>query len=700
MSLPKDYAERVYAGVLGKIIGVYLGRPFEGWSYEKIMNELGEINYYVHEKQNVPLIVTDDDITGTFTFLRALEDYGYYKDITAAQIGKGWLNYLIENRTILWWGGMGQSTEHTAFLRLKKGIPAPLSGSIELNGKVVAEQIGAQIFIDGWSMVTPGDPDLACELAQKAGSVSHDGEALYGAKVVAAMESMAFIESDLNKLLDKALTYIPEDSVIYQMIQDIRQWHVSISDWRDARELLEKNYGYHIYGGNCHMIPNHGLIILSLLYGEDDFQKSLMIVNTSGWDTDCNSANVGCLLGIKNGLAGIEAGPDWRGPVADRMYLPTADGSRAISDALTESYHIVNTGRMLAGFSPIAPKDGARFHFDLPGAVQGFQVEDSIECKGTAIIENTEGNSKLGQHSLAILYHGVATGRSCRVSTATFIPEEAQKLGGYSLIATPTLYTGQQVEARVTANSSNIQSVNVRLFIKAYDENDSLAVIYGPVEELRAGGETNMIWQVPETHSYPIAEIGIEIASPKRANGTVYLDYLTWYGQPEITLTRTPGGTMWQKAWVNGVDQFAAGNDPLRLIHNEGTGLVMQGTRDWKDYRATATITPHLAKSSGIGIRAQGMKRYYSLLLCNDQTLRLIRSFDEQTILAEQKFEWELGRGYQLSIQASGNTLHAWVDGRLIFEAIDEQPLTGGAVALICEEGRISVDKVVIEALH
>ncbi|MEZ4661819.1 MAG: ADP-ribosylglycohydrolase family protein [Caldilineaceae bacterium] len=71
MTLPHDYTERVYAGVLGKIIGVYLGRPFEGWSYERIMAELGEINYYVHERLDVPLVVTDDDISGTFTFLRA-----------------------------------------------------------------------------------------------------------------------------------------------------------------------------------------------------------------------------------------------------------------------------------------------------------------------------------------------------------------------------------------------------------------------------------------------------------------------------------------------------------------------------------------------------------------------------------------------------------------------------------------------------
>jgi len=53
---------------------------------------------------------------------------------------------------------MGNSTEHTAYLRLKNGIDAPESGSIATNGKVVAEQIGSQIFIDGWAMVAPGDP--------------------------------------------------------------------------------------------------------------------------------------------------------------------------------------------------------------------------------------------------------------------------------------------------------------------------------------------------------------------------------------------------------------------------------------------------------------------------------------------------------------------------------------------------------------
>jgi hypothetical protein len=99
-----------------------------------------------------------------------LPDHGGTADLTPEQIGKSWLNYIVENRSILWWGGMGNSTEHTAFLRLNNGIPAPLCGAMATNGKTVAEQIGAQIFIDGWALVSPGNPGLAAELARKAAS--------------------------------------------------------------------------------------------------------------------------------------------------------------------------------------------------------------------------------------------------------------------------------------------------------------------------------------------------------------------------------------------------------------------------------------------------------------------------------------------------------------------------------------------------
>ena len=110
----KDYQNQIYAGVLGKIIGVYLGRPVEGWSFEKIREHFGEVYYYKGHFTGAPLIVPDDDISGTFAFFRALEDNGYSAGLTAEDIGNAWLNYIVENETILWWGGLCRSTEHTA----------------------------------------------------------------------------------------------------------------------------------------------------------------------------------------------------------------------------------------------------------------------------------------------------------------------------------------------------------------------------------------------------------------------------------------------------------------------------------------------------------------------------------------------------------------------------------------------------------
>ena len=688
MPTPPDYPERVYAGVLGKIVGVYLGRPFEGWTYERITAELGEINYYVHDRLGKPLVVTDDDIAGTFTFLRALGDHGCRRDLTPAQIGEAWLNYLIEGRTVLWWGGLGNSTEHTAYLRLKAGVPAPESGSIALNGQTVAEQIGAQIFIDGWGMVAPGDPALAADLAGRAARVSHDGEAVYAAQALAAMEAQAFVEPDLSRLLDVGLAAIPRDCLIRRLIDDLRAWHASEPDWRRARERIVERYGYDRYGGNCHVVPNHALIILSLLYGGGDLQRSLMIVNTCGWDTDCNSGNVGCLLGIRGGLAALETGPDWRGPVADRLYLPTADGGRAVNDALRVAYEIVNIGRALAGEAPLAPKGGARYHFALPGAVQGFRP-----AQGNVAVENPSGGS------LAVRYHHVAPAQAARVATATFIPPDAAGMPGYGLVASPTLYPGQTVRAAVFADQANAAAVTCGLYIACYGAEDGPSITRGPAVTLAPGAHQELAWTLGDTGGSPIAEVGLELTSDRRADGTVYLDYLTWSGAPDVVLARPAGGgEMWRRAWVEGVDQLVSrAPEAYRLVQNRGRGLLIQGTREWTDYRVSASLTPRLAQAAGLAARVQGLRRYYALELWREDRVRLVKALGEPRALAEAEFPWRFFGTYELALEAVGNRLRGWVDGRLLFDLEDaDEPLEAGAVALVCEEGSLASDAVTV----
>ncbi len=703
MSIPTDYVDRVYAGVLGKIIGVYLGRPFEGWTYEKILRELGEITYYVNDRMGKPLIVADDDISGTFAFLRALSDFGNGRNITAEQIGQTWLNYIIEGLTILWWGVMGNSTEHTAFIRLKSGIPAPKSGSIALNGTTVAEQIGAQIFIDGWGMVAPGDPELAGELARKAASVSHDGVAVDAAQVIAAIEAISFVEQDMTAVLDSAVRIIPSTSTIRRVIDDIREWHEQVQDWKSARRLVEERYGYDKYPGHVHVVPNHAVVILALLYGNEDFHTSLSIANTCGWDTDCNSGNVGCILGIKNGLGGLAGGPDWRGPVADRMYISTAEGGHTITDAAVEAYRIVSIGRALSGEpNPKRPKGGARFHFELPGSVQGFRVEESADAAPKAWIENVEGHSTSGGRCLAVRLNLSSPGETARISTPTFILPDALSVPGYGLVASPTLYPGQSLRMRIEADRINLGHVTVAPLVKHYGAQDAAVVRRGPGRELSPGDSTELTWQIEETDGQPIFEVGVEVGGDRAGADTVFLDYLSWDGSPEVRFCRPSSqAEVWSRAWVDAVDHYdTRWREAFHLSQDRGIGLLITGSREWGNYRVETTLTAVMAAEFGIAARVQGLHRYYALLLSQDGRAQLVRELNGRTVLSVTEFPWSIDLPYHFSLSVRGNRVEAAINGKRLFDVSDGwRALDGGGVALLCTEGCIATNEVVVRPL-
>ncbi|KKC31748.1 ADP-ribosylglycohydrolase family protein [Devosia psychrophila] len=702
MQVPNDYLERVYAGVLGKLVGVYVGRPFEGWTYQKIMKELGPIEYYVHERLNQPLVVTDDDVAGTFTFVRALEDYGISTDLSAENIGKAWLNYIVEERAILWWGGSGNSTEHTAWLNLKKGISAPHSGSIATNGSTVAEQIGAQIFIDGWAMVAPGQPAVAAKLAEQAGKVSHDGESVHAAVLWAAMEAEAFTSSDINHLIDTGLSFIPDESLITRLIADVRAWHKQNPDWRDTRQKIEDQYGYDKYPGNCHVVPNHALMIMAVLYAPDDFQRAQMIVNTSGWDTDCNAGNVGCLMGIMLGLEGLDAGPDWRGPIADRLLISSADGGNSINDAVRQAYYVANLGMKLAGNAPFdPPKNGAQYHFSLPGSQQGFRAVDGYNASGAPRIRNVEFE---GARALSINYEALGPGQLAAVTTPTFSPREVLDMRTYDLMATPLVYSGQDVSARVVADRTNTGSISVRLRLRAYDAHDELRDIDGDVVSLAPGEDRLISWVVPDLDGQPIAEIGIALTTDgRRADGRVLLDYLRWDGAPNLVLHRPAGdGDFWRMAWVNGVSFFSKRFPPsFRISQGRDEGIIIHGTRHWTDYAVSTDIVIHLGNYGGVAVRVQGLRRYYAVRATREGKLQIVRQRDEETtVLAETSYDLVFEKTIAVQLSVMGSRLSASFDG-ISLEATDtsEGAFANGGIGLLVHEGALSTDEVRIGAV-
>ncbi|KUI68058.1 hypothetical protein VM1G_03600 [Cytospora mali] len=710
-SLLEDYLERVYAGVLGKLIGVYLGRPFEGWTHQRIMEVLGPIRYYVHDhpnmpaspwdpdpapnKEEIPLVVTDDDVSGTFTFVRALEEHGFSPEIMSEQIGKTWLNQIIEGQTILWWGGRGVSTEHTAYLNLKHGIPAPDSGSIKTNGKTVAEQIGAQIFIDGWAMVAPGNPQLAARLAQQAGSVSHDGESVYAAMLWAAMEAEAFLAKDVDHLLDTGLSVIPHNSAIAGLIADVRQWHASDGDWLTTRQRIEDKYGYDKYCGVCHVMPNHAVMVMALLYGGHDFTEAMHIINTCGWDTDCNSGNVGCLVALMHGMAAFQGDTDWRGPLADRALISSADGGFSITNAASIALEVANIGRRIAGLSPLeSPKGGAQFHFTLPGSIQGFTVRSA-----TLAHEYDE----LERPTLAIKCTDLKpTDHTIEAMTPVFMGKDVLKMHSYPLMASPLLYPGQTVEAKVRSPGTNMAEVQVALRLKVYGLRNNLTAKDSEPVGLEPGKEAVIRWTIPDDHdSQPIQSVGLALSAVESDfTGKVILDSLGWTGAPSMTLKRPSDRSIqfWKRAWVHGVDAFHPWMKPsFCIVKNRGEGILIHGTREWTDYRVTVTdFIVQLGQPAGVAIRVRGLNRYYAIMFCDrGKTVALVKALDEKRIvMASADCSWELDQTYEVSIQAKGSQIIGRVGSMGVELMAEDDQYVGGGVGLVVTDGTMSAGHI------
>lgn len=369
----KEYLYKVYSSWLGKIIGIRLGAPVEGFDYQKIEDTYhGKHGYLV----DYGIFAADDDSNGPLFFVRTLLDK---KNITSEDIGNAFLNYIQEYSGFFWWGGVGVSSEHTAYENLKNGIKAPLSGCKETNGLTIAEQIGGQIFSDCWGYVAGYNPLLAKDLAIKASSVTHDGDGVEGGIFVAVAISLAMKYDDIHLVVKDALEYLNHNSHYYKVMQDIISFYENNSeDYHLCFDYIRNNYGYDKYPGVCHIIPNAALMIMAMMYGNNDFDFTIEMLNNCGWDTDCNCGNVGSILGALIGVNNINE--KWIKPINDIVNASSCIGSLNIQ-TVSESAKLFT--KLAYKLVDIDIEDNN--HFDLPYATEGFfgdvEVDNCLRCK-------------------------------------------------------------------------------------------------------------------------------------------------------------------------------------------------------------------------------------------------------------------------------------------------------------------------------
>jgi len=294
-----EYRDRMVAAWVGQMAGVGWGGPTEFNFNGRIVPE----SDFPSWKPELINQFEQDDLYVEMTFLKTLEDYGW--DVSPRQAGIDFANSEYQ----LW------HANKFGRRNLRQGIAPPDSGHPTFNGH--ADDIDYQIEADFSGIIAPGMPRLVMDLGEVFGRLMNYGDGLYGGVFVGAMYAEAFFQDSPRAVIEAGLRAIPDDSQYYECISDVLRWHSENPEqWEKTWELI--NQKYHLNPEyrkascskedfNIDAKINGAYIVMGLLYGNGDPDKTIEIATRCGQDSDCNPSSAG---GVLFTMIGMDKLPD------------------------------------------------------------------------------------------------------------------------------------------------------------------------------------------------------------------------------------------------------------------------------------------------------------------------------------------------------------------------------------------------------
>lgn len=315
---------------MGRICGCMLGKTIEGIRTNELVPFLKETNNYPMHRyiymsdltnemigkytfgftgrcyaDEIDGMPVDDDTNYVVLAQEIIQNYG--KDFTPYDVANAWLKYQGKDAYC--------TAERVAYCNFVKGF-APPESAIYKNP--YREWIGAQIRGDYFGYINPGNPELAAEMAWRDASISHIKNGIYGEMFVAAMLAVAATTNDMEKIILGGLAQIPYTSRLYEDVMSVIDAFRSKLSQQECFDMIHNKYDEYTGHGWCHTISNAMIVAAALLYGKGDYGKSICIAVETGFDTDCNGATVGSVLGMANGIGSI---PEyWTKPINDTLH--------------------------------------------------------------------------------------------------------------------------------------------------------------------------------------------------------------------------------------------------------------------------------------------------------------------------------------------------------------------------------------------
>ncbi len=333
----------------GRACGCLLGKPVECIRTDELIPFLKETGNYPMHRYILSTDVTDE-ICSHYRFSLKNKDYGDTTDgmpvdddtnyvvlaqkiiedsgrsFTSDDVGKAWLKYQSVYSYF--------TAERIAYVNLINCLEVPATAMYK---NVCREWIGAQIRGDYFGYINPGKPEEAAKMAFKDARLSHVKNGIYGEMFVSAMIACAAVTDNIEDIILGGLAQIPCTSRLYESVVKIYNDYKNGVNLDECFNYIHSAYDEHTDHGWCHTISNAMIVVAALLYGEGDFGKSICTAVGMAFDTDCNGATVGSILGMRGGIDCIDS--YWKKPINGKIHtsifgVGTADIEKAIDKTL------------------------------------------------------------------------------------------------------------------------------------------------------------------------------------------------------------------------------------------------------------------------------------------------------------------------------------------------------------------------------
>lgn len=345
-----ELRDRVYGAWLGRVCGCLLGQPVEGWRRARMWGYLQETGRFplsayfsldapeeVRQKYDVrpdrSFIETithmpeDDDTNYTTIGLAIMKRHG--RSFTPTDVANFWLSEVPILHTC--------TAERVAYRNLALLVPPPDSATFR---NPYREWIGAQIRADFWGYAAPGNPEQAAGYAWRDACISHVKNGIYGEMWAAAMIAAAFVTDDLCQIVEAGLAQIPERCRLAESVRQVVRWHRDGISYDEASDRIHSQWDETRAHDWCHTISNAMVVTLGLLWGEKRFGQTLTRAVQACFDTDCNGATVGSIIGILHGAREIPA--EWTAPFHDTLVTGVSGFHRVrLSEMADETVRLV-----------------------------------------------------------------------------------------------------------------------------------------------------------------------------------------------------------------------------------------------------------------------------------------------------------------------------------------------------------------------